>query len=153
MIHNGTHDVCKHYCPIDKEDTLDGGAAYFLGDNAKDLGATTFEGKPAEEWQWKDKIFKIFIMSTTNFWASTSSAGAYTPLAQVQDLAPFGRHLGQSNMTWTDFKTGKQPVEKFDIQGMSTCPMDNGCNAPPAQLRRLQTRQYHAFARYQVHLP
>ena len=30
VIHNGTHDVCKKYCPIDKEDTLDGGAAYFL---------------------------------------------------------------------------------------------------------------------------
>ena len=27
--------MCKSYCPIDKEDTLDAGAAYFLDDKAK----------------------------------------------------------------------------------------------------------------------
>jgi len=149
VIHNGTHDVCRKYCPIDKEDTLDGGAAYFLDDNAKDMGAVTFEGKPAEQWQWKDMLFKIITMSTTNFFAETTAAGGYTPVAQVQDISPFGQKLGQSNMTWSGFTAGKQPTTKFDIHGVDTCPQDQGCNAPPSQLKRLQAKQYHTFARYQ----
>merc|ERR1712054_263951 len=71
--HNATtgKDECVKYCPIDPEETLDGGAAFFLDDQAKDMGATTYDGQPAEHWQWKEKILKIITMSTTDFFATT----------------------------------------------------------------------------------
>jgi hypothetical protein len=150
VVHNTTtgEDTCVSYCPIDPEDTLDAGAAYFLDSNAKDMGSAIFDGQPVNKWEWKEKLLKILTMSTTDFYASSAS-GQYVPVFQTQALTPFGQHLGVSNNTWTSFKTGKQPAEKFDIKGMDTCPQDSGCNQPPAQLRRLVNRQYHTWARYQ----
>lgn len=149
VVHNGTHDVCKSYCPIDKEDTLDAGAAYFLDDKAKDLGRTMFEGRKVNEWQWKELLLKIFTVSTTNFYASVDEQNNVTPVAQSQTLAPFGPPLGTSNMTWSAFKPGKQPAEKFAIVGEESCPQDSQCGSPQWQLKRLAARQYHSFARYQ----
>merc|ERR1712178_674750 len=150
--HNATtgKDECVKYCPIDPEETL-GGAAFFLDDQAKDMGATTYDGQPAEHWQWKEKILKIITMSTTDFFATTDATGYYSPLAQTQDLAPLGRHLGTSNLTWATFRPGKQPAEKFDIANQKSCPQDPQCNSPSKQLRRLALRQWKTFARYQKH--
>merc|ERR1712072_986767 len=147
VVHNGTHDVCKSYCPIDSEDTLDGGQAYFVETNATDKGATTFDGKAVNQWEWKEKILKIVTMSTTDFYADVSGA-TVTPVAQVQNLTPFGQHIGQSNMTWTSFTAGAQPAAKFDIQGADTCPQDPQCGQQSKQLHRLMTGQRHTFARY-----
>lgn len=58
-----------------------------------------------------------------------------------------------SNLTWSSFTPGKQDPKKFDIHGMKECPQDPQCNAPPQQLRRLRSKQYHTFARYQTILP
>jgi hypothetical protein len=150
VVHNETtsEDRCVSYCPIDPEDTLDAGAAYFLDSDAKDKGAAIFNGQPVNQWEWKDKILKFITMSTTDFYASSTS-GQYVPVAQKQVLSPFGHQLGVTNNTWTAFKPGPQPAEKFNIKGVETCPQDQGCNQPPAQLRRLINRQYHTFARYQ----
>ena len=30
-------------------------------------------------------------------------------------------------MSWTNFKAGPQPAEKFDIKGVDTCPQDPQC--------------------------
>ena len=38
VVHNGTHDVCQKYCPIDPRDTMDAGRDIFLDSNATDLG-------------------------------------------------------------------------------------------------------------------
>jgi hypothetical protein len=155
VVNNGTHDVCKSYCPIDPEDTLDGGAAFFLDENPghdfKDLGTTTFEGKTVHEWQWEELLFKIVEMSRTNFYAIKNSEGMYIPLAQTEMLVPSntGPPLGRSNMTWSAFTPGPQPASKFDIAGADTCPESKNCEAPPLQLRRLRNKQYHTWARYQ----
>jgi len=144
-------EQCVKYCPIDPEETLDGGAAFFLDDDATDMGATTYDGQPAEHWQWKEKILKIITMSTTDFFAGTDSSGFYTPLGQTQDLAPLGRHLGTTNMTWASFTPGKQPSDKFDIENEQDCPQDPQCGQNKKQLRRLALRQWKTFARYQKH--
>ena len=149
VVHNGTHDVCQNYCPIDPDDTLDGGSAYFLDPNATDLGAATFMGEACEEWQWKDTIFGVVTMQINNFYADKTIDPKFVrPLAQVSLLTPFGgAPIGSSNMTWTGFKQGPQPASKFDIAGVDTCPEAQGCNAPPQLLRRLAAKQYHTFAR------
>mgnify|MGYP007000457142 len=70
--HNGTHDVCVKYCPIDPRDTLDGGKDYFLDPNATDLGKATYKGQSAEHYQWKETIFGKIVMQTTDFYAAIS---------------------------------------------------------------------------------
>lgn len=146
--HNGTHDVCVKYCPIDKDDTMDNGKGFFLRANASDLGPGTFMNRSAEHYQWKDKIFKIVTMSTTDLYADQSGA-TVVPLGVVETLTPFGgRPIGAAHTTYTSFQPGAQPADKFDIQGVDTCPQDQGCNAPPLQLHRLASGQRHTFARY-----
>ena len=153
VVHNGTHDVCQSYCPLDPRDTLDGGAAYFLGPNATDLGAATFRGAAANEWQWEQKIFGKVTMQTSDFYADVASDPKYVlPLGQVVHLTPFGRlpQIGEQNMTWTGFQQGPQPASKFDIAGAATCPENPQCGSPQKQRRRLAAAQYHTFARYFV---
>jgi hypothetical protein len=146
--HNGTHDVCVKYCPIDPRDTLDGGKEYFLDDNATDLGKTTYKGQSAEHYQWKDTIFGKIVMQTTDFYAAVTGTTA-TPIAAETALTPFGGpKIGGSSVTWAGFKAGPQPAAKFDIKGVDTCPQDPQCGQSSLQLQRLASKQFHTYARY-----
>ena len=62
-------------------------------------------------------------------------------------LTPFGQHLGTSGLNYTSFTIGSPPVEKFNIQGVDVCPMDQGCNAPPQQAYFKASKLHHTFAR------
>jgi hypothetical protein len=146
--HNGTHDVCVKYCPIDPRDTMDLGKEYFLDDNATDLGTTTWNGQKAEHWQWKQTIFKVVTMQTSDFYAAVSGSSV-TPLGRTDHLTPFGGpEIGQGNVTYGAFKAAKQPAEKFDIQGVDSCPQDPQCGQQSRQLHRYANGQMHTFARY-----
>lgn len=148
VVHNGTHDVCNKYCPIDPDDTLDVGKNEFLDDNATDLGAATYQGKPAEHYQWKETIFKVVVMQTSDFYADQSGASV-VPMGRVDHLTPFGGpQIGKSTIAWDNFKAGAQPADKFDIQGTKNCPVDPQCGQQKYQLRRLAAGQLHTFARY-----
>lgn len=152
VVHNGTHDVCKAYCPIDPEDTLDAGRDYFLDSNASDLGKTTFDGQPAEHWQWKDTIFKVITMQTTDFYANTDG-DSVLPLGAVDTLTPFGGPaIGHGNTSWTGFKTGTPPASKFDVQGVDECPQDPQCGQQARQIHRFASKQMHTFMRYMEQL-
>ena len=145
VVNNGTHDVCQKYCPIDPRDTLDAGKTVFLDDNATDLGKATYHNQTAEHWQWKEKILKVVTMQTTDFYASTSGANV-VPLGRVDKLTPFGGpQIGQGEATWSSFKVGTPPADKFDIQGMDTCPQDPKCGHQSRQLNRLALGQTHTF--------
>ena len=61
---DGGVEKCKEYCPIDVNDTMRPFSPFSPFDTIKDLGATTFEGKPAEAYQWSEKVLKIITMST-----------------------------------------------------------------------------------------
>lgn len=149
IVHNGTHDVCQKYCPIDPRDTMDGGKDVFLDSNATDLGKSTYKNHSAEHWQWKDTIFKVVTMQTTDFYADTTGS-TVTPLGQVSTLTPFGGPpMGQQTASWDNYKAGAQPASKFDIQGMDTCPQDPQCGQQTYQLRRLKIGQHHTFYNYQ----
>ena len=148
VVHNGTHDVCQKYCPIDPRDTMDAGRDIFLDSNATDLGKTTFKNQSAEHWQWKDTILKVITMQTTDFYADVSGS-TVLPLGQVSTLTPFGGPaIGQQTASWDGFKAGPQPASKFDIQGMDTCPQDPQCGQQSRQLSRLASRNFHTFYNY-----
>ena len=145
VVNNGTHDVCQKYCPIDPRDTLDAGKSVFLDDNATDLGKATFHNQSAEHWQWKEKILKVVTMQTTDFYASTSGK-TVVPLGRIDSLTPFGGpQIGQGEASWSSFTAGTPPADKFDIQGMDTCPQDPNCGHQSRQLNRLVLGQTHTF--------
>ena len=146
VVHNGTHDVCEKYCPIDPRDTLPGGNDYFLDPNATDLGKTTYKGQSAEHYQWKQTIFKVITMQTTDFYASEADS---TPLGAESKLTPFGGpQIGSQSTMWDNFKAGTPPASKFDIHGVDTCPQDPQCGQQKYQARRLADKQFHSFATY-----
>jgi len=148
VVHNGTHDVCEKYCPIDPRDTMDAGRDIFLDSNATDLGKATFKNQSAEHWQWKETILKVITMQTTDFYADNSGS-TVLPLGEVSTLTPFGGPaIGQSTASWDNFKAGKQPASKFDIQGMDTCPQDPQCGQQKNQLKRLARKDMHTFYNY-----
>lgn len=148
VVHNGTHDVCQKYCPIDPRDTLDAGKTVFLDDNATDLGKATYHNQSAEHWQWKETILKVITMQTSDFYASTSGKDV-VPLGRVDALTPFGGpQIGQGESTWVNFKAGTPSADKFDIQGMDTCPQDPQCGQQSRQLNRLALGQTHTFYNY-----
>ena len=84
-------------------------------------------------------------MQTTDCYVSTTG-GTATPLGQIVQITPFGQHLGTSGLNWTNFKIGSQPAEKFDIQGVDSCPMDQGCNQPLRQAYFHSSQLRHTFA-------
>ena len=145
VVHNGTHDVCEKYCPIDPEDTLDTGKNYFLDPNATDLGKVTYKGQAAEHYQWSETIFKVIKMQTTDFYATEDDI----PLGAKTQLTPFGGPaIGGGTVSWEGFKAGTPPAAKFDIAGVDSCPQDPQCGQPSLQHRRLLDKQFHTFARY-----
>lgn len=147
VVHNGTHDVCQSYCPIDPDDTLDKGKYAFLDPNATDLGKATYKGQAAEHWQWKDKILGVITMQTSDFYASTTGSSV-VPLGRVDQLTPFGQHLGDSTVGWDKFTAGTPPAAKFDVQGVDSCPQNPQCGQQSRQLHRLANRQLNTYARY-----
>jgi hypothetical protein len=148
VVHNGTHDVCQKYCPIDPRDTLDAGKTHFLDDNATDLGTATFMNQTAEHWQWKQTIFKVITMQTSDFYAVTSGK-TVQPLGRVDKLTPFGGpQIGQGQVSYENFQAGTPSADKFNIQGMDTCPQDPQCGQQSRQLNRLALGQMHTFWTY-----
>ena len=87
-------------------------------------------------------------MQTTDFYAAINGNTA-SPIGAVTALTPFGGpQIGGSTVSWTNFKAGPQPAEKFDIQGVDTCPQDSQCGQQSLQLQRLASKQFYTYARY-----
>lgn len=144
-------ETCQEYCPIDPDDKLEPFDPFDPFDKTKDLGKTTFEGKPAEHYQWKDIILKIIVMSQTEFYADITNPKAAVPLFSMQELTPFGQKppIGTTNQTWSDFTPGPPDAKKFAIAGMATCPRSGNCGQQSKQIHRAALRQFHTFARFQ----
>ena len=84
-------------------------------------------------------------MQINDFYATPDDV----PIAEISELTPFGGPaIGNFHNTWSKFKAGPQPKDKFDIHGVDTCPQDPQCEQPGKQLQRLRMRQFLTFARY-----
>jgi hypothetical protein len=142
---NGTHEVCVKYCPLDPGETLGRGKSAWMDPNATDMGKVKFEGHDAIKYQWNDTIFGKITMQINDFYATPDDV----PIAEISELTPFGGPaIGNFHNTWSKFKAGPQPKDKFDIHGVDTCPQDPQCEQPGKQLQRLRMRQFLTFARY-----
>jgi hypothetical protein len=141
-------ETCQEYCPIDPDDKMEKFDPFDPFDKVKDLGKTSYEGQLVEHYQWSDMIFKIIKMPTTGFYAAFSGDTA-TPVAANTVITPFGSApIGSQNQTWTNWKPGTPPKEKFNIAGLDTCPRSNNCGSSQMQAHRLQAHQFHSFYRH-----
>jgi len=142
-------ETCQEFCPIDPDDNMTKFDPFDPFDVTKDLGPTTWEGKTVEHYQWKDKIFKIVTMEIDDLYVDTSGAKA-VPVFLHQTLTPFGQApIGGQNVTWTNWKVGTPPADKFKIAGVDVCPRSNNCGDQSQQAHRLRSGQLHTFARYE----
>lgn len=142
----GGVETCASYCPIPKGEEL---RTLQLPNGTKDEGSAIWGGKPVEHFQWASKIFKVITMSTTDFYADTSVAGAAVPVFLSEALTPMGEaQIGTRNTTWKSFKTGVPPAAKFDIAGVDTCPIGQ-CSSDAYQSARLINGRVRSFEHYQ----
>ena len=134
-------ETCQEYCPIDKDDKMEKFSPWDPFDTVHDLGA---EGAN-EHYRWTDYILKVVKMQTTDFLADITATPA-VPVSMRTKLTPFGQQqIGSQNQTWTNWKAGAQPSDKFEIVGLDVCPMSKKCQSPQNQLHRLRTRQLNGF--------
>mmetsp|Transcript_43544 Transcript_43544/g.85247 ORF Transcript_43544/g.85247 Transcript_43544/m.85247 type:complete len:501 (+) Transcript_43544:22-1524(+) len=147
VVQNGTHEVCQEYCPMDPADTMDKGSATFLDDSAYDAGQAKFHGLSCEHWLWNDTIFGKIVMETSDFYADTSGPSV-VPVGRVDNLTPFGVQFATVNVGWDKFKAGAQPADKFDIQGVDSCPLSQNCGQSFWQTHRAASRNKATFAKY-----
>ena len=145
-------ETCQEYCPIDPDDKLEPFDPFDPFDPTKDMGATTIAGYngTVEHYQQKDRILKIIVMSTTDFYANIANPKAAIPVYSQQELTPFGKTppIGTTNQTWTAFKAGPPSATKFVIAGMATCPMSKQCGSDSKQAHRIALRQFHTASNY-----
>jgi len=144
---DGGVEKCQDYCPIDVNDTMRPFSPFSPFDAVKDLGATTFKGRPAEHYQWAEKVLKVITMSTTDLFIDQTDKAHAVPLFMTEELTPLGRHLGTQNHTWTNWTATTPPAAKFAVQGVDTCPLAKNCGSHEKAFEALRSRNFHTFAR------
>ena len=144
---DGGNETCNEYCPIDPADKMRPFDPWSDEDATVDLGPASFDGHPAQHYQWKDYILKVVVMSTTDFYADITDRQAAVPLFMSTALTPMGRPVGGTNHTWTDWRRGTPPASKFAVAGVETCKRAKNCGSTAMQLHNLRSRLHHTFAR------
>ena len=145
-------ESCAYICPLAPGETF---SNFSMPTNAKDRGAATFHGKPAERYTWIERALKVIKMGTVELLVGKDGAGHNIPLFESEDLTPLGRpSIGKRNRTYTTFIAGAPPAAKFDIAGVATCPKEppgkgSKCDGPAMQARRLASGQHLTWAMYE----
>ena len=121
-ITNGV-ETCAHFCPLLPGEGLD---ALALDPNATDMGAVTWQGQPAEQYQWiiydKVPIIGKVKMATVDFYTDNKGTNSI-PLFSLEHVTPYnGAETGTQNVSYTQFVPGPPPASKFKIAGMAACP-------------------------------
>jgi hypothetical protein len=128
-------ETCVEYCPIEKGATLRKYFPFPKDDVVHDMGMTKWKGKSAHKYKWADTLFPHSIpMITHTLFVDESSerAGTAKPLEEYTDITPFNEtKLERQRKTWKTFNPGSIPASKFNIHGMSKCPLAKDCNKPP----------------------
>ena len=85
---NGTHWVCKQYCPLpDNKKSYEDPLKF--NSKAQDQGAKTIEGKNYEGWHWFDSILGVIHMDEQQ-WYVDQSGSQPVPFENVEKITPFG---------------------------------------------------------------
>ena len=142
-ITNGV-ETCASFCPLLPGEGLDGLA---LDPNATDLGAVTWQGQPAEQYQWieydKVPIVGKVKMATVDFYTDNKGPSPI-PLFSLTHVTPYnGAETGTQNVSYTAFVAGAPPAAKFQIAGMAACPQSKTCQIESYQNMRLAVSRVH----------
>lgn len=118
---------CQSYCPIPAGNTIGGGAFIFV--NATNAGKVMYNGRSATKWTWAQKIpiFNV-TMETSDFYVDDSGSSP-VPLAEIDEITPFGQKIGQQNMTFVSFVPGVPDAKHFTVNNAAKCPQNSQCNS------------------------
>ena len=148
IIQNGSYGVCQSFCPIDPSDTVGTGKSEFVPKGAQDLGDSTWNGKPAHEWQWNGTLFGLQFIRSDLYVDMTGEVAV--PYGRIDHLTPWGGpQTGTGNVTFSSFVQGTPPASKFLVSGVDKCPQSDRCGEPEWQSMRLReglTKTYEKYA-------
>lgn len=154
---------CQSYCPLGNEEDQLFPLGY--GENATATPGT-YMGKPVTVVVWKQEVFGITMQTSTMYVDTSGSANA--PVAEIDQITPFGIPLGMENTTYAAFQGGAQPSTAFTVKNISSCPMSNQCQGdddgnsgfdddqgPPRVNRgiRMPSGRYSVLAAQVMHRP
>lgn len=125
--------ACQSYCPL--QDT-DFGPGLGFGDKTQDMGPVTYGGKKAEHFHWVQQMPILNITMETSDMYVVVKNNVGTPLAEIDNITPFGQHIGTQNTTYVTFTPTAPAASHFTVTGKSTCKIDQSCSgksddAPP----------------------
>jgi len=109
--------TCQEYCPL-QGDVL---TPFGIGDNATYIGQTVIGGVTADDYQWKETIFGILTMEVSDMYID-SSTNPPTPLLEIDQLTPFGQHIGNFTTTWKNFQGGTPDPKLLTCRGSTPAP-------------------------------
>jgi len=137
--------TCKEYCPMQGDRLRPG----FIDRNATDKGPHTMpDGTKANWWQWKEVIFAVIVMETSNLYVDQRNMSNAVPLQEQDSITPFGQHLGDMTQTWKNFQAGIPDPSKFIVNGIDTCPMSQNCQQESLQMNRLSHGMMNTWLKY-----
>lgn len=127
--------ACQSYCPLQND--------YFqkLGpppDTPATLVSTaTVDGKKLEQWTWNDGLGPI-VFEIDTMWVDVTDPTAPKPYNETIVLTPFGQHIGQTSLVYSDYDAGNDGSADFaKITGLSTCKQSQQCQSNSAQQKNL----------------
>lgn len=121
-----SNGVCQAYCPLPEDDN----ELFPIGfpSGAVNKGKVNYQGQMLTDIYWDEQIPILNItMEVDNFYIDTTNWNDSIPVAQIQELTPFGQQIGGQNTTWANFKAGPQPSSAFTVLNKTTCQMSNNC--------------------------
>lgn len=117
--------VCQSYCPLQDSDF---GPGLGFGDKAQDMGATTYNGKKCEHFHWIQQMPILNLTMETSDMYATVANNVATPLAEIDNITPFGQHIGTQNTTYVTFTPTMPAASHFTVTGKTTCKIDQSCS-------------------------
>jgi len=138
------NQTCKEYCPMEG-DVL---SPFGVDPSAADIGHKLINGVMCDDWNWKEVILKIITMEISDMYVDQSDPNNPIPVAEVDQLTPFGQFIGTMNSTWSQFTAGTPDPSLFIIAGIDSCPQSSQCGNSQLQLNRIRGRRWLSWYRY-----
>jgi len=138
MLVDGTN-TCKTYCPI--QDDLE---PYAIDPNATYVGQKVIDNKTLDDWNFDDKEFGI-VFEISDVYVDPSTE---LPYKEIDQLTPFGQHIGDETSTFHSFTPGTPDPAKFAVKGVDTCPLDPNCGNSYRQFVRRRWKLHKTWMVY-----
>jgi len=136
---------CDSFCPL-QGDTMSPGAG-IIGDNATYTGKMALpNGTMVDTFTWKEIAFGIITMETSVLYLDLSTNPA-SPIQEIDDITPFGQHVGTSTGTYGPITWGTPDPKIFAFTGKDSCPQNSNCGQNSFQQSRQVGKRWKTWAK------